>query len=132
MLHRYNPQAQLVLHMQCEWLSQIDPALARQYLTDIDQILSCSDLVTARIVAQYPDYAAYTSTLHNAVEVSRFVPHLRIDSAPSDVKRLLYVGRVSLKKGFMFCFMPLNRFSLGIRTPNWTSWVRCRHQTMNT
>jgi glycosyltransferase involved in cell wall biosynthesis len=95
-----NPRARILLHMNCEWLTQFDPAVVKRRLHATDLILGCSDYITGLIREAYPSVAARCSTVYNGVDVERFAP-------PPDgggrerpgIARLVFVGRVSPEKG---------------------------------
>jgi len=100
-LRRFNPKALLVLHMQCEWLHQLDPEMLRPRLECCDAIVGCSEYIAAEARRAHPDLASRCHAIFNGCDVDRF-------SAPSedsvargseDRRRLLFVGRVSPEKG---------------------------------
>lgn len=92
---QFAKNAKLVLHMHCEWLSQLDPSLIKKRLKDTDLILGCSDFITQETAQKYPEYANRCKTLFNGVN---------IDSLPKSLpekksQTILYVGRLSPEKG---------------------------------
>jgi glycosyltransferase involved in cell wall biosynthesis len=92
---RRRPEARVVLHMHCDWLSQISPRLVRRRAEDIDLVLGCSEHVTERARRVLPGIRC--ETLHNGVDLVAFQPPGALDQpVPS---RLLFVGRVSPDKG---------------------------------
>ncbi len=96
-LRRANPQARIVLHMHCEWLSQIDPALLRPRLAQVSAIVGCSRYVVERIVAVFPELAERCAVVPNGVDAQRFA-----NGSPDGTNghsELLFVGRVSPEKG---------------------------------
>lgn len=97
-VRRANPDARIVLHMHCEWLTQLDARLIAARLAQTDLILGCSDHVTRQIQQRFPEHAARCHTLANGVDVAEFVPNGRSPSA-NGARRLLFVGRVSPEKG---------------------------------
>jgi glycosyltransferase involved in cell wall biosynthesis len=94
-LKRARPETRVVLHMQCDWLSQISHALVRRRAEHVDLVLGCSDYITERARRVLPDTRC--ETLHNGVDPDAFSPA----SAPAQrvAARLLFVGRVSPDKG---------------------------------
>lgn len=91
-----NPRAKLVLHMHCEWLSQLDPAVIGPRLERVDLVVSCSDHVTNRAKAAFPHLAARCVTVHNGVAP----PEEDGSPVPESARpRLLCVSRVSPEKG---------------------------------
>jgi glycosyltransferase involved in cell wall biosynthesis len=95
-----NPQARIILHMQNEWVTQMDHGRAARYLRDADCVVSCSDFVTNEIKASFPDYADRAFTVHNGVDIRRFP--MRSAPPPADPdrpRRIVYVGRLSAEKG---------------------------------
>ena len=89
-----NPHAMLVLHMHCEWLSQLDPAIIGPRLQKVDLIVSCSDHVTALVRESFPALAERCITVHNGVFAGP-----EPDPEPATPRRLLFVSRVSPEKG---------------------------------
>ena len=89
--------ARLVLHMQCEWLSQLDERMIGRRLRHADLIVGCSDHITNLIKIRFPEHAHRCTTIHNGVEthVEKGAP----DEKPDGEIRLLNVGRVSPEKG---------------------------------
>lgn len=93
-----NPSVKIVLHMHCEWLSQIAPDVIANYLTDADMVIGVSDHITDKVRARFPAQARRCRTLHNGVDVEAFTA--RTGPRQEDGrKRLLFVGRVSPEKG---------------------------------
>jgi hypothetical protein len=70
-IKRFNPNVKIVLHMQCDWLFQLDAKMIEKRLRKVDLILGCSDHVSRgrrRNIAvrkSMPDD-------FNGVDVSRF------------------------------------------------------------
>ncbi len=95
------PRARIVLHMHCEWLSQLDPSIVESRLRHADTVLGCS----AHLVGLMDRKAAAAfgrvrrSVLYNGVDVDL------LGNVPSLSRRggfgctLLFVGRVSPEKG---------------------------------
>ena len=95
-----NPAVKIVLHMHCEWLTQLDAALMHQRLQMTDFILGCSDYITAKIRQRFPQHAERCYTVFNGVNVRQFCRPSPSSPVPvSRAPRLLFVGRVSPEKG---------------------------------
>ena len=93
-IRRLNPRTKIVLHMQCEWLTQVDRSCIAARLTATDLVLGCSEYITATIADAFPEFAERCVTVPNAAVV---VPEAELGhSASQDV---LFVGRVSPEKG---------------------------------
>ncbi|MFQ5577509.1 MAG: glycosyltransferase family 4 protein [Anaerolineae bacterium] len=95
-----NPGVKVVLHMHCEWLTQLDRTMIEKRLARVDWVVSCSDYITQKTRRRFAAAAGKCHTLLNGVDVDRFAgqhspPAPRGDGA----RRLLYVGRVSPEKG---------------------------------
>lgn len=93
-----NPQIKIVLHMHCEWLSQFDRKAIAKRLSKTDLIVGCSDYITNKIKAQFPNLAHQCQRVFNGVDVSQFKPTTTDDKAKKTVK-VLFVGRISPEKG---------------------------------
>ncbi|MGB3766967.1 MAG: glycosyltransferase family 4 protein [Phormidesmis sp.] len=116
-IRAFNPQIKIVLHMHCEWLSQFKPTVIRPRLPQVDLIVSCSDYITNKIKACFPEVADRCQTVYNGVDTQQFAkaqivakqaaleaakdleasqhPDKDAEAAPN----LLFVGRVSPEKG---------------------------------
>lgn len=95
-VRRANPDALLALHMQCEWLSQLARGMIGRRLARADLVLGCSDYISEKIRARFPEYGDRVGTLYNGVTVNGNVPLRRHGS---NEIRLLHVGRISPEKG---------------------------------
>jgi glycosyltransferase involved in cell wall biosynthesis len=96
----FNPGIRTVLHMHCEWLTQLDRSLIERRLEDVDLIIGCSDYITDRIRRRFPRFANRCRTVYNGVDVNHFAAWKRtMASHGIEVPRLLFVGRVSPEKG---------------------------------
>ncbi len=97
-LRAFNRDALLVLHMQCEWLHQLDPALLAPRLECCDLILGCSEYIARNAAEWNPQAAEICHAVFNGCDVDRFSADENA-SAPTGQTRLLFVGRVSPEKG---------------------------------
>ena len=121
-IRRINPRIKIVLHMQCEWLNQLDRKLISRRIAPADCIVGCSGYITGKIQKRFPEFAGKCCTVYNGVELPHD-SHLRADaeadlSAAQETrtvtnaiasagktepqkksKRLLFVGRISPEKG---------------------------------
>ncbi len=126
---RLFPGPRRVLHMHCDWLSQLHPRTARRRLRHADLILGVSDYITNRIRQTYPELANRCRTLYNGVNLDRFAlpedqpARLRELSAElkdrwrlGDGPVVLYVGGLAPEKG-IHTLLPAFRQQLR-RTPD--------------
>lgn len=95
-----NPRVRIVLHMHCEWLTQLDRTMIAGRLEHTDAVVGCSRHVTDKIQTRFPEFAGRCQTVFNGVDARHF------SSAPASKdplalgeKSLLFVGRVSPEKG---------------------------------
>ena len=96
----FNPKAKIVLHMHCEWLTQLDPAMIERRLSKTDLVLSCSNYITEKNRHRFPQFASHCQTLFNGVDINRFVGKNTYSATQQNgTKRLLFAGRVSPEKG---------------------------------
>lgn len=103
-IRTFNPRIKIVIHMHCEWLSQLDQEMIARRLRLCDLILGCSAFITDKIASRFPQFADRCRTLHNGVDVEQFIPSREEEgsdrfSSPLESPQLLYVGRVSPEKG---------------------------------
>jgi glycosyltransferase involved in cell wall biosynthesis len=99
-IRAFNPEIKIVLHMHCEWLTQLDYRMIESRLKHTDLIIGVSDYITEKIRHRFPQFASRCQTLYNGIDINTFVNENH-ESAPNtnDTKQLLYVGRVSPEKG---------------------------------
>lgn len=98
-LRAFNRQARIVLHMQCEWLSQLDRDLIARRLQKTDQIIGVSEHITGKIRSRFPKYASRCATVHSGVDTEQFRPANKKAATGQTRRELLFVGRVSPEKG---------------------------------
>ena len=90
------PRVKIVLHMQCEWLTQLDEKVIRRRIQYMDRVLGCSDYITRKIQDAFPEYRDLCATLYNGVDSSDFND---ADRSVGQGNKILFVGRVSPEKG---------------------------------
>jgi glycosyltransferase involved in cell wall biosynthesis len=99
-IRAFNPNIKIVLHMHCEWLSQLNPAMIEPRLGQVDLVIGCSEHVTKEIRLALPRFASRCQTVYNGVDVNHFYnDYGHITAKAPDAKRLLFVGRISPEKG---------------------------------
>ncbi len=99
-IRAHNPRARIVLHMHCQWLTQIDRAVVAPRLRKVDLVLGCSEYISGKIRRGFPELGRRCQTLFNGVDVPRFSPKRSNDATrPAGEKRLLFVGRITPEKG---------------------------------
>jgi spore coat protein SA len=93
-IRRMHPRCTISLHMQCEWLTQLNGGLVAKRLEQTDIIIGCSEYITRKIAEKFPEYADRCVTVPNAADE---VPS---NGEPSgDSKVVLCVNRLSPEKG---------------------------------
>lgn len=98
--------AKLVLHMHCEWLSQLDRRMIDARLRHADLIIGCSEHITNLVRERFPQHADRCTTVYNGVGTGQ----RSVDRTPQrDVIELLNVGRVSPEKGLHVLIDALER-----------------------
>jgi glycosyltransferase involved in cell wall biosynthesis len=95
-VRRFNPKIKIVLHMHCEWLTQLDRLMNQKRLCHVDLIVGCSNYITEQIRQHFPNFADRTQTLANGVNVERFSQSCLEKRSEA---KILYVGRISPEKG---------------------------------
>jgi spore coat protein SA len=99
-IRRHNPEARIVLHMHCEWLTQIDRKVIAERMRSIDRVIGCSEYLTGTIRKAFPELADRCHTVHNGVNVQHFSPAgMPGQSGAKKEQTVLFVGRVSPEKG---------------------------------
>lgn len=116
-IRRVNPGIGLVLHMHSEWLSQLDRGLMASRIRHADMVLSCSEFITERTRAAFPEAASRCQTVYNGVDVTRFDATNGEDARADTRKRaLICVGRITPEKGLHIVIDAFNR--LAVRYPD--------------
>ena len=67
-----NPRSKLVLHMNGEWLSQLDYGLMDDRIDKVDVVIGSSDHITRLVQARFPHHAEKCHTVYNGVDVDAF------------------------------------------------------------
>jgi glycosyltransferase involved in cell wall biosynthesis/O-antigen/teichoic acid export membrane protein len=94
----FNPSAVIALHMQCEWLSQLDEKMIRERLRHVDLILGCSNFITDLVRRRFPEFAQRCGTVYNGVDHQRFQERIPL-SPDAPPRKIVFVGRISPEKG---------------------------------
>jgi glycosyltransferase involved in cell wall biosynthesis len=94
-----NPAASIVLHMNCEWLSQHEHAMIGRRVKKADAIICCSNHVKEELLERFPECRAKSHVVFNGVNIEHFLPGERRLDEMSAEARILFVGRVSPEKG---------------------------------
>jgi glycosyltransferase involved in cell wall biosynthesis len=98
-IRAFNPKAKIVLHMHCEWLSQLNREAITKRIEQTDLVIGCSNYLTNKIRDRFPSLAVRCQTVYNGVDTTHFVPNNQQTTASNkDKPRLLFVGRVSPEK----------------------------------
>lgn len=99
-IRAFNPKIKIVLHMDNEWLTQLDRTMIENRLREVDLIIGCSEYITEKIRLVFPQFAERCLTVYNGVDINHFVSRNRyILANKNSIKHLLFVGRLSPEKG---------------------------------
>lgn len=93
-VRRAYPGCVIALHMECEWLSQLDRKTIDARLDSVDLVIGCSEYITRRAAEAHPRHAAKCVTVPNAAPLVK-----ERGRNASGRRRILFVGRVSPEKG---------------------------------
>lgn len=96
-----NPNVKIVLHMHCEWLTQLKQKMIERRLRDVDLIISCSKYITQKTRLAFPQFAHRCHTVYNGIDVTDFFSDNKRGIATENEghKKILFVGRISPEKG---------------------------------
>ena len=99
-IRAFNPKIKIVLHMDNEWLTQLDRTMIENRLREVDLIIGCSEYITEKTRLVFPQFAERCLTVYNGVDINHFVSRNRyILANKNSIKHLLFVGRLSPEKG---------------------------------
>jgi len=98
-IRAFNPDAKIVLHMHCEWLTQLDRKMIGKRLRHVDLVIGCSEYITKKVRQRFPNYADRCQTVYNGADLSRFLPRESSELQKRNERVLLFVGRISPEKG---------------------------------
>lgn len=111
-IKRIVPGIRIVLHMHSEWLSQLDRGLMSERVRHADLVLSCSEFITGKTRAAFPEAAPRCRTLYNGVDVSRFGKAPQKQGGNTIKRRtLICVGRITPEKGLHIVIEAFNRLA---------------------
>ena len=100
LMRRMHANAKFVLHMECEWLSQLDKSMISSRLEQIDLVIGCSDYITNKIRTRFPEHASRCQTVFNGVDLTQFTGKNGTGTVQQNgAKHLLFSGRISPEKG---------------------------------
>jgi glycosyltransferase involved in cell wall biosynthesis len=110
LLRFFNPRAIIALHMQCEWLSQLDQSMIRERIRHVDLILGCSNFITDLVRKRFPEFADRCGTVYNGVDLERFRERTppAVDAPP---RKIVFVGRISPEKGVHILIQAFGRIA---------------------
>ena len=99
-IRAFNPKIKTVLHMHCQWLTQLDRTMIERRLREVDLVIGCCKYITEKIRRGFPQFAKRCQTVFNGVDVNHFVSENGHSATKKNgVKRFLFVGRISPEKG---------------------------------
>ena len=105
LIRTFNPRCKMVLHMHCQWLTQLDRRMIERRLRKTDLIIGCCDYLTRKIIRRYPLMADRCQTVLNGVDINFFSVDndlpitLPRENLSKGNKNILFVGRISPEKG---------------------------------
>ncbi len=107
-VRRLNPSIEIVLHMHCDWLVQLDRRTIDRRLRACDRIGGVTGHVSHAVADRFPQHAARCFTLPNGVDLPEFD-----DVGEPDERLILFVGRCSPEKGLHVLIEAFEELSRG-------------------
>ncbi|MDY6989594.1 MAG: glycosyltransferase family 4 protein [Thermodesulfobacteriota bacterium] len=102
-IRAFNPKIKIILHMECEWLSQLHKPDIQRRLRKTDLIVGCSEFITNKIRERFPFTHNICHSIYNGVDPNLFDSEKRRGNREKErdtaAHRLLFVGRGSPEKG---------------------------------
>ncbi len=97
-----NREARIVLHMHCEWLTQLKRADIARRIDQTDAVFGCSSYIIDKIRERFPEFSQKCCVVYNGVDVDKFSPSVTgpdgKQGGDKESGRLLFVGRVTPEK----------------------------------
>jgi glycosyltransferase involved in cell wall biosynthesis len=90
------PKIRIVLHMQCQWLEQLEATVIERRINTADLVLGCSNFIAAGVRRRFPSLAQRCSHIYNGADIALFTRPPGVQPKP---KQLLFVGRIAPEKG---------------------------------
>jgi glycosyltransferase involved in cell wall biosynthesis len=90
------PKTRIVLHMECQWLEQLDAAVIERRINAADLVLGCSNFIAAGVRRRFPALAQRCGHIFNGADIALFARPPGVQPKP---KQLLFVGRLAPEKG---------------------------------
>lgn len=98
LLRPFCPGARIVLHMHCEWLTQLDASLLARHLRACDAVSACSSYLVEGIRRRFPGHAAKCHVLPNGVDLGFFTPGDGTEREGAEPE-IVFASRISPEKG---------------------------------
>jgi glycosyltransferase involved in cell wall biosynthesis len=90
------PNIRIVLHMQCQWLEQLDAMVIQRRVNAADLVLGASDFIAAGVRRRFPSLGQRCGHIYNGADMALFARPPGVSPKP---KQLLFVGRLAPEKG---------------------------------
>jgi len=108
----FNPRLKIILHMNCEWVSQLDRSMIGKRIKKADLLIGCSDYISKKISDVFPTIENKVKTVYNGVHHLRFKNETeRSPTQRVNGPKLLFVGRVSPEKGIHVLISAVKKLS---------------------
>lgn len=93
------PKTRVVLHMHCEWLSQIPRLTALGLLEGVDRIIACSQYVADTVNRHLQNETKICAVIRNGVDTDLFSANTKSSDERRSRNEILFVGRITPEKG---------------------------------
>ncbi len=103
----FNKNIKIILHMHCEWLSQLDKKIIRRRIKKTDKIIGCSKYISDKIAEVFPEFSYKIQSLPNGTNIPESISEDNIKA--NTTKKILFVGRISPEKGVHTLLSALNK-----------------------
>lgn len=99
-VRRRNRNCRVVLHMHCEWLTQLPRRTIEKRLAGVDAVFGCSSYITEKIRARFPRHHGRCHVVFNGADTEAFTPGPAEPDGdrPARAGQLLFVGRITPEK----------------------------------
>lgn len=106
-----NRRIRIILHMNMQWLTQLEPRMVAARLRNTDLVASCSQFIEDGIREHFPEFSDRCFILRNAADCRQASIKRPPVATEGGQLNILYVGRIAPEKGIHILLEAFSRIS---------------------